>query len=65
MGASTEPEYALLRAYLRRFASIPQAYQENTFCSLVSISEEKEWVTKTLQKPPSSGDAIEHVAMKH
>ena len=53
---------------LRNSVSLPQAYQENpldigldTLPSLVSISEEKEWVTKTLQKPPSSGDALTRV----
>ena len=53
---------------LRNSVSIPQAYQENpldtgldTFPSLVSISEVRECVTKTLQEPPSSGDTLTRV----
>ena len=45
-----------------------KAYQENTldigldtFPSLVSISQVRECVTKTIQKPLSSGDALSRV----
>ena len=47
---------------LRNSVSLPQPYQENpldisldTFPSLVSISEVRECVTKTLQEPQSQG----------
>ena len=47
-----------------------KAYQENaldigldTLPSLVSISQVRECITKTLQKPPSSGDALTRVSV--
>ena len=57
---------------LRNSVSLTQAYQENpsdigldTFPSQVSISEVRECVTKTLQEPPSSGDALTRVSTGH
>ena len=51
--------------HLRHSALLGKAYQEksldiglDTFRSLVSISAVQEWVTKTLQTPPSSRDAL-------
>ena len=41
------------------FITIPKEMEE--LRSLVSISEVREWVTKPLQEPPSSGDALTRV----
>ena len=62
------PSYA---CYLRFRAPLPHTFQENaldivvdTFHSLVFISAVRECVTKTLQIPPSSRDALTSVAKR-